>query len=518
MKRKITPMAVRMAWLAAAILPVAPVDAAARSRPNIVVIVTDDLNDWVGFMGGQAITPNLDKAAASGMVFTAMQAAATFCTPSRSALMTGIAPGRSGNYRNQPAQATTPRLHSFVDLLSRGGYETFGTGKVFHHSAGYLDRRGFDEWFLWNPVNKTRGWALAPWGQGAPTPKRPASAIPGYTGWSEFDYAALPNEDEPRMADTIAADWASEVVSRKHARPFLLTFGTYAPHKPNFVPRRYFDLYQDRVIAPPVTPAGDLDDLPGDPHQKPLCCVSPVKPTIGSGAWPAHREILRHGDWTNAIRGYLAAASYADAQIGKLLAALSQGPNAQNTVIVFLSDNGYHLGEKDKWAKHSLWQRTTNVPFFIAGAGVIPGRFEGPTSLLDVMPTILRLAGVRARQKLDGRDLGPILAGHRPKPGRLVVTAGNRGEWAVTDGRYRLIRYAGGGEELYDLARDPHEWNNLAKVAATRTTKLRLDRAIPRQVAAEGPSPEMGQLRLVTQGEQFHWVRDERPVDAEAGE
>lgn len=474
-------------------------------RPNFLVIIVDDMNDWAGFMGGQAITPNLDRAAAAGMVFGRAQAAATFCTPSRSALMTGAAPARSGNYRNQPALATTPQLLSFVDVLARHGYEGFGTGKVFHHTAGYLDRRGYAQWFLWNPENEGKGWALLPWGKGSPAPKRPASQIPVYSGWNEFDYAALPDADEPRMADSIAAGWASEVLARPHDKPFVMTFGTYAPHKPNYVPKRYFDLYANRKIVLPIVPPDDLADLPGDPHKAPLCCVSPVKSPLGSGAWPFHAELLAHHDWENAVRAYLASISYADAQIGRVLDALNRGPNRDNTIILFMSDNGYHLGEKDKWAKHSLWQRTTNVPFFVSGPGVRRGRYDGAVSLLDVMPTVLKGAGVALPTWLDGRSLWPVLGGRAQPLGRRVVTAGNRGEWAVTDGRYRYIRYRNGGEELYDLSIDSHEWTNLADDRRMRGVRNRLARAIPARPSPERPSPEMGTLKLVIQGKTFHW-------------
>jgi len=499
------------------VLIATPAPATPRA-PNILVIVVDDMNDWVGFAGGQAKTPNLDAAAARGMVFANMQAPATFCTPSRSALMTGSAPWRSGNYRNQPALATTPHLRTFADLLGSAGYAVFGTGKVFHHTAGYLDRRGYREWYLWNPQNRTRGWPLLPWGAGAPTPKRPVTRVPRYTGWPEFDTAELPDELESHMADSRAAAWAADKVGQAHDRPFLMTFGTYAPHKPNFVPKRYFDLYRSAPIRLPLVVPGDVSDLPGDMHKRPLCCVSPVKPTIGSGAWPAHKLIVENGDWGRAVHGYLAAISYADEQIGRVLRALEAGPNRDNTLVVFLSDNGYHLGEKDKWAKHSLWQRTTNIPFFILGPGVKAGRTTAPATLLDIMPTLLTAAGAPVPRWADGHDLTPILRSGLGNSHRRIVTAGNPGEWAVTDARYRYIRYLDGTEELYDRAVDPLEATNLAASGAHARVRRRLAAAIPRNPAREGPSPEVGTLRLVIEGETFRWEAANDPVDAEGGD
>lgn len=498
----------RLALVLAAFLlcPVPDGGAAEPARPNVLVIVVDDMNDWTGFAGGQGVTPNLDRLAARGLVFPSMQAPATFCTPSRTAFLTGVHPATSGHYRNQPALFGMPEIATLPAHFASAGYKVLGAGKVFHHMRGYLDRRGYAEYYAWNPANKEKGWPLLPWVPPAPTPKRPASAIPTYTGTPEFDFAALDDAVEDRMADSIDAKWAAEQVGRAHDRPFMMTIGFYAPHKPNYVPKKYFDLYPLEKIKPPHVPVNDLDDLPGDPHVKPLCCVSPVKSPLNSGAWPIHKEIVDHGDWRVAIQGYLAAMSYADAQIGRVLDALNAGPNRDNTIVVFLSDNGYHLGEKEKWAKHSLWQRTTGVPFIMAGPGIRVGRYDGVASLLDIYPTLLSLAHVTApAHPLDGQDLVPVLSNPAKPMDRQVLIAGNEGEFAVVTDRWRYIRYLDGGEELYDRHADPNEWVNLAGDPARRKLMDGLARLIPANPAKSKPDVELGQVKLVVDGQDFHW-------------
>lgn len=475
--------------------------------PNIVFLYVDDMNDWVGYLGGQGITPNLDKLARRGVVFTSMQVPATFCTPSRTATMTGRHPTSSGDYRNQPFTFTNPDETSLNDWFGRHGYDVYGTGKVYHHMPGYLDRRGFREYFHWNPDQKAKGWGLRPWAKPAPAPVRPVTDIPDLTGWDEFDIAALPNEDEDRMADTIGAKWAAGVVSRKHDRPFMLMFGTFAPHKPNFVPKRYFDLYKDRTVFPPPILAGDIGDLPGDIHNKPLCCSNPRYPKAGTGAWPSHEIIVENGLWETALRGYLASVSYADAQLGRVLDALEQGPNAHDTVVVFLSDNGYHLGEKDKWAKHSLWQRTTNVPFIIAGPGVPSGKTTSTVaSTLDIFPTLTRMAGVQSPANLDGTDLASILRHPERSSGRKILISGNEGEYAVVTDKWRYIRYGFGGEELYKTRSDRNEWHNLISTRKGRRVADKLAAAVPLHPAKSGKDSQQGEIRLVIDGQDYHWA------------
>jgi len=479
-----------------------------RTQPNIVFLYADDMNDWAGYLGGQAITPNLDRLAKRGLVFRSMQVPATFCTPSRTATLTGRHPARSGDYRNQPFTFTNPDSTSLNAWFGRHGYDVYGAGKVYHHMPGFLDRRGFKEYFLWNPALATRGWPLRPWAPPAPAPtSRPVHEIADITGWDEFDFAALPDADEAKMADTIGAKWASEIVARRHDRPFMLMFGTFAPHKPNYVPKRYFDLYAGRTPKRPPVLENDVADLPGNMRERPLCCANPKFPKAGTGAWPAHRQIVENSAWETAITGYLAAISYTDAQLGRILAALERGPNARNTIVVFISDNGYHLGEKDKWAKHSLWQRTTNVPFLIAGPGIPRGATAtSVASALDIFPTLTGMSGLPRPTQLDGRSLVPFFRNPALRDGRQVLISGNAREFAVVTNRWRYIRYGFGGEELYDVQADPNEWHNLIKTRRGRRIATALTRAIPSNPAPSGKDSQQGEVRLVIQGRDYHWV------------
>ncbi len=177
-----------------------------------------------------------------------------------------------------------------------------------------------------------------------------------------MEWGVLPNEAEEKMADTICANWAVEFLRTKHVpggKPFFLGFGLYAPHKPNFVPQKYFEMYALKDIEQPGMYPGDLDDLPPLLRKKTIARKNYVDTPM--------RQLMCG---KKAVHGYLAALTYADAMVGRVLDALDDGPYADNTIVVLWSDNGYHLGEKGCWAKHTLWERTSNVPFIWAGPGI----------------------------------------------------------------------------------------------------------------------------------------------------
>jgi arylsulfatase A-like enzyme len=218
------------------------------------------------------------------------------------------------------------------------------------------------------------------------------------------------------------------------------------------------------------------------------------------------QELNAVGD---AIHGYLACVSYADAMMGRVLDALEASPYADNTVVVFWSDHGYHLGEKGDWGKHTLWQRTSRVPFIWAGPGVARGaRPDGTVSLIDMYPTLVELCGLpKPRQELEGVSLAKVLADPASARDRDVFLPHMvRGEYAVINRDWRYIRYGEDGEELYDLRRDPNEWTNLANSGEHEAVKERMRRVAPQTFAPPGVSLNP-KKDLVVEGDTFRWER-----------
>ncbi len=222
-----------------------------------------------------------------------------------------------------------------------------------------------------------------------------------------------------------------------------------------------------------------------------------------------HEKLVKLGAVDDAIHGYLACMSYADAMMGRVLDALESSPYADNTIVVFWSDHGYHHGEKGDWGKHTLWERTSNVPFIWAGPGVAEGaKTDVTVSLIDMYPTLVEMCGLpKPRQPLEGESLASTLSNPSAARDRNVFLPHmHPGEYAIINRDWRYIRYGEDGEELYDLREDPNEWNNLASVEAYAEVKAELRKSAPDTFAE--PEPALNTRKdLVVEGETFHWEK-----------
>lgn len=427
------------------------------SRPNVLMIAVDDWNDWVGALGGhpQVKTPNLDRLAARGLLFTDAHTASPLCNPSRTALMTGRMPATSGVYGNeQKWRPLLPNAQTLPQHFRANGYTTHGGGKLFHHGKGFNDPASWDEYFFWNPAARANDWhdnySFPP----DPEPSgRPITPMPSVS-WRNFDWSPVDVADAD-MPDYKVASWAAAHLSKTHTAPFFLAAGMFRPHIPWFVPKKYYDMYPlDEVIVPQVK-EDDLADVP------------PIAREFALNEESSHHLLVSTGNWKRAVQAYLACITFSDAMVGRMLDALDAGPNRANTIVCLWSDHGYHLGEKWHWHKQALWQRATHVPFIVAAPGVTkPGmRCDHPVSLIDVYPTLADLAGLPKPTGVDGVSLRPQLRDPSTPTGRAVVSTYLKGNHGIYTDRWHYIRYNNGAEELYDRRQDPHEWVNLAEKA-----------------------------------------------------
>ena len=423
---------------------------ATAEKPNVLFIALDDLNDWVGCLGGhpQAKTPNIDRLAASGVLFTNAHCAAPSCNPSRTAIMTGRAPNRSGLYTNtQKMREVLPDAELLPKYFSRHGYWSGGSGKILHY---FIDAPSWDEYYpkkeSENPFPPHIEWG-----------KRPKSLpVGGPWQYGETDWHAFDVSDDEFGGDAKVADWVRGKLMQKHDKPFFLACGIYRPHEPWFVPKKYFDLFPlEDVQLPPGYKEDDLDDVPAEGKR------------IGPNRYFAH--IREQDQWKQAVQAYLASIAYADAMLGRVLDALEKSPNKDNTIVVMWSDHGWHLGEKQHWQKYTNWRAATRVPLIVRAPGVTAagGVCSRPVNLLSLFPTLTELCDLPAKPDNDGPSLLPLLKNPTAEWPHVSVSYLQMPEsFRLTAEDWRYIRYPNGGEELYDIANDPHEWNNLANDSA----------------------------------------------------
>jgi arylsulfatase A-like enzyme len=428
-------------------------------QPDVLFISIDDLNDWVGPLGGhpQAKTPNIDRLAAQGITFTNAYAAAALCNPSRAAIMTGISPSSSGVYANGTDWRKTKTLRGIPTIpryFKDNGYRSVGAGKLFHAST-YSTRSyfGFNDTTAWDAYFPSLERQLPD----EPTPHdRPANGNPRSPN---FDWSAVSTTDMA-MGDGQVVTWSKEQILAESDVPKFNAVGIYRPHLPWYLPQKYFDMHPLEGIVLPDVLENDLDDIP----------ESVIQRSRGRGALSAmelHDWIVEDESkdrWREGVRAYLASISYADAMLGELLDALEQSGRADNTIIVLWSDHGWHLGEKERWRKQTLWRESTRVPFIVVAPGVTKAgsKTAATVSLLDIYPTLVELAGLDIPAHPEGVSLVPLIENPATEWNHAAISTSGFGNHAVSTDRYRYIQYSDDTEELYDLDSDPNEWHNLA--------------------------------------------------------
>lgn len=453
----------------------------AEDRPNVLFISVDDLNDWIGCLGGhpQAKTPNIDRLAASGVLFTNAHCSAPACNPSRGAIMTGISPHVSGLYDNrQKMRELMPDAELLPKHFSRHGYWAAGSGKILHY---FIDAQSWDEYY---PAKETED----PFPRTMYPKKRPVNLpVGGPWQYRETDWGALDVTDEEFGGDWLVSKWVGEQLQKKHDKPFFLACGIYRPHEPWFVPKKYFDQFPIKGIQlPPGYKKDDLDDLP------------PAGKKRGPNRYFPH--IKEQGQWKQGIQGYLASIAFADAMVGRVLDALNNGPNRDDTIVVLWSDHGWHLGEKQHWQKFTGWRVCTRVPLIVRAPSGTPGLPDGtkagthcdsPVNLLSLYPTLTQLAGIPDKKSHDGPSLVPLLKDPKAEWPHVSITyLGKPGNYGVSDTRWRYIEYDNGDHELYDIESDRYEWKNLATRPQYTDQIVRLKKHAPTQFAKFVPASD----------------------------
>lgn len=425
--------------------------ARAAEPPNVLIIAIDDLNDWVGCMQGHpnALTPNIDRLAQRGTLFSNAHCQAPICGPSRASLFTGLLPTTSGIYGQIPdkllksASPQTAQVQLLPEYFEQHNYHTMACGKLFHNGdrAGVFAHYGGHASF--GPKPKERFEYDPAW-------------FPDKIGGTQTDWGPFPDTDA-EMPDYRIAAYGVEQLGKQHDRPFLLAVGFMRPHVPWYVPQKWFDLHPLETIHLPPYLKNDLDDVPA------MSRAVNALPAMPTTEWA-----IQEDQWKRMVQSYLACTTFVDAQVGKVLDALDASPYRENTLVVLWSDHGYHLGEKNRFAKQALWDRANRVPLIVALPSGTPGNpragqvCDRPVGLIDLYPTLLELCELPANPQNEGVSLGPLLSDPQANWEHVTLTSYGPGNHAVQTQHHRFYQYEDGSQELYDHRQDPQEWHNLA--------------------------------------------------------
>jgi arylsulfatase A-like enzyme len=444
--------------------PEAP-DTVQDKRPNVLLIMSDDLNMDIGSYGHPLVqTRHIDALAGRGVSFSRAYSQFPVCNPSRSSLLTGLYPeqsgvtGNGGNFRN-----TVPDVRTLPQLLQDNGYWSGRVGKIFHYGVpNHIGTPGADDPASWDA-------AINPIGVDATLAQEGKTELIGgdrsKVGGS-LNWLSLPSDDSEHTDYKVASE-AIRLIEEQHpdrtGRPFFIAAGFYRPHVPSIAPVPYFDLYPLERIVLPERRDDDRDDIP--------VWALPDRP-----GQLEMTELQKK----QATQAYYATISFMDAQVGRLLNALQESGLAEETIVIFMSDHGFHLGQHDLWQKQDLFEGSVRAPLIISvpGSRVTGVQSKALVEYLDLYPTLTELLEIEKPDWLQGRSLLPVLNGnssqvrqdslsmtysaaHRTRPeltGRRVI-----GYTLRTD-RYRYTEWDEGreGVELYDYQDDPMEFTNLA--------------------------------------------------------
>ena len=436
---------------------------------NVLFIAIDDLNDYPTIMRNYPgiKTPHMEKFAKSALQFTRAYCPGTMCNPSRSAILSGVAPYRSGIYANGQAWTKSKLLTSVKTLpqaFRDSGFHSMGCGKLYHSKP--------------TPAQWQAMWDDDEGGSGTFAPNKQPNPIPASIERPKlFNYGVV---DQSEVSDFQLLQFAQMRLGATYDKPFFMAHGIRYPHNPWVVPQRFLDLYPDEGFSfpPPGYRDGDLDDLPPIAHEY--------------AHNPVNRAALhKAGHWRPLVRHYMASISAADEVFGRVIEALDNSPHKDNTIVVVWADHGFHMGEKEHFAKYALWEQTTSVLFMVRVPGMTRagGTCERTVSLQDIYPTLVELCGLKdPGHKLDGRSLAPLLKNAKTPWPHPALTTHRQNDYALRDERFRYIRYHDGSEEFYDHEKDPFEFTNIAAEASIAAAKKKLAAHLP----AESTPPPGG--------------------------
>jgi len=432
-------------------------------KKDILFIAMDDLNDWPRAFGGykgKISTPNINEIVNRGMKFTNAFSAAAQCSPSRNALFWGMRQTTTGYYENGadvgPSEAIKNNP-SLTEYFMKQGYEVKGAGKLYH--GGPKKRNLFSDFFRPDVPQKIKE-------------RLELNGIPPKGG---SDWGVIDREKED-MFDWKNADYFVKEINKSHDKPQFMAYGIFKPHEPWYLPKEYFDRNPLKDIVLP------------EMNEKSFAEISKyAKETYAQYEHEVagFKAIKDAGKWKHGVQGYLAAVTFADDCLGKVLKAMKENKKFKDTSLVLWSDHGWHLGEKHHWRKQTLWEEAIHCILTIYAPGITPkgSKTDRVASLLDLYPTLCELAGVKIPEQVEGNSLVPVLKDPKTEWDHPAITITLPKDVSVRTEQYHYIQYNTGDEELYDIKKDMMEWENLANNPEFRAIKQKLAKHIPKHKA-----------------------------------
>jgi len=446
----------------------------AGSKPNVLFLICDDLNCDLGCYGHPLVkSPHIDRLARRGVRFENAYCQYPLCGPSRASFMTGMYPDQTLIHRNAIyIREHVPNVQTVSQMFRRQGYFATRIGKIFHYGVPrHIGTGGHDDPYSWDQTFNPRGrdkdeedliFSLRP------------GSFGGTLSWLAADGTDL------EQTDGIAATTAIRLLKKyaKKKTPFFLAVGLYRPHTPYVSPKKYFAMYPREKLVVPRVPDGYLKTLP-----------KPARRSISRKIQVNLPDDLAR----KAMQGYYASISFADAQVGRVLDALRETGLDKNTIVLFTSDHGYHMGEHGHWQKTTLFENAARVPLIIAGPGVPAAGLKttAPAEMVDFYPTLAELCGLTGPRSMAGVSLVPVLKDPSARPRQSALTQYQNG-YSLRTTHFRYTEWGPkgrDGSELYDHRTDPQEMKNLANNPVQAATIKRLSALLHQRIAAAMSAP-----------------------------
>lgn len=459
---------------AAAPAPAKAATAPTAAKPmNVLLIMSDDLGARFGGYGfPQVKTPNLDRLAREGVLFERAYTQFPQCAQSRASFLTSRRPNATRVFDlKTDFRAALPDAVTLPQYFRQQGYFAGRVGKIFHQGVpNDIGTSGPDDVRSWTQVVNPRGRDKE-----AELAGRLKNITPGIPFGAAWAYLDDEGKDAEQTDGIIAAETVKMLEKAKDG-PFFIAAGFYRPHVPDVAPKAYFDLYPPDQIR--------LEDQPAE--------TAAVKPLVTSNMWPANYG-APEAERRKIMQAYYASTTFMDAQVGQVLDALDRLGLKDSTIVVFMSDHGYMLGEHGQWQKNALWEASVRTPLIISAPGA---RGNGaaspkPVELLDLYPTLVDLTGLPARPDLEGVSLRPLLAAPRSAKWTRPAYSQIQGGRTVRTDRWRYTEWEGGrlGASLYDMVADPRELKNLAAEPKFASVVARMRALLPKEtVEPRGPA------------------------------
>ncbi len=429
-----------------------------KQKPNILFIISDDLtSNAIGAYGNQvSLTPNIDRLAQEGVQLIRAYTQYPVCGPSRASMMFGYYPSATETYGYVSGREHVgDERASMAQHFKNNGYYTARVSKIYHMGVpGDIEKGvdGKDDPASWTEKFNSQGPEWEAPGKAELVQNNPDGKIERKGG--NVMTIVQADGDDLLHSDGKTAQKASELIRMHKKEPFFLAVGLVRPHVPFVAPTNYFIPYPWQQILPPPVVEKDWEDIP----------------ELGINYVTTRNAQMNYAQKQKAIAAYYAAVSYMDAQVGKILQTLKEEGLEDNTIIVFTSDHGFHLGEHDFWMKVSLHEESVQVPMIIKAPGIAPAQSKSFVELLDLYPTLSSMAGLEIPENIQGKDISPILydPSHEVRDMAFSVSLEGRALLVRTE-RWAYIQYhedASKGMELFDMYQDPQQYSNLASAPA----------------------------------------------------